>query len=77
MSHDEIDDRDATSLLMLGAFFAAMGVLVLVATYWTVGRFHAMVVNVCAGTLLSLIGIGMYSLGRRQRAAARDHGRSN
>ncbi len=59
--------RDAASYLMLGAFFAVMGSLVLVGTFWTLERPHAMVVNLVAGLLLLAIGLAMLALGVRAR----------
>jgi len=59
--------RDAASFLMLGTFFAVMGSLVLVGTFWTLERMHAMVVNIIAGLLLLAIGLGMLALGVRAR----------
>lgn len=58
-------ERDAISLLMLGGFFSVLAVLVLIGTYWTVGRWHAMVVNLGAGATLLVVGIVMLWIGRR------------
>ncbi len=59
--------RDAASLLLMGAFFAVMGLLVLVGSFWAAERFRAMVVNTGAGVILSAIGIGMLYWGWRLR----------
>lgn len=63
--------RDAVSLLMLGAFFSVLAVLVLVGTYWTVGRTHAMVVNLGAGVTLLAVGLAMLWAGRRVQALSK------
>lgn len=64
-------ERDAVSLLMLGAFFTVLAALVLVGTYWTIGQTHAMVVNLGAGTTLLLVGLAMLWIGRRMRALSK------
>ena len=43
MDQTDYRQRDAASFLMLGTFFAVMGSLVLVGTFWTLERMHAMV----------------------------------
>ena len=67
MDQTDYRQRDAASFLMLGTFFAVMGSLVLVGTFWTLERMHAMVVNLVAGLLLLAIGLGMLALGARAR----------
>lgn len=66
-AHENQRGRDAVSLLMLGTFFNVMGGLVLVATFWTLDRPHAMVVNLVAGGLLLVIGASMTFGGLRVR----------
>ncbi len=61
-------ERDAISLRMLGAFFSVLAALVLVGTFWTVGRWHAMVVNLGAGVMLLVVGLAMLWGGRRIRS---------
>jgi hypothetical protein len=51
------------TFFLLGGFFAVMAVLVLVGTWWAVGRYHAMIINLVAGILLLVIGVGMISYG--------------
>ena len=67
MDRTDYRQRDAASFLMLGAFFAVMGSLVLVGTLWTLERMHAMVVNLVAGVILLAIGLAMLALGARAR----------
>ena len=57
--------REALSLVMLGVFFVVLAVLVLIGSWWAVGRTHALVVNLGAGGVLLLIGLAMWALGRR------------
>ena len=70
MDQTDYRQRDAASFLMLGTVFAVMGSLVLVGTFWTLERMHAMVVNLVAGLLLLAIGLGMLALGARARRRA-------
>ncbi|MGD9647772.1 MAG: hypothetical protein AB7U73_18820 [Pirellulales bacterium] len=67
MSQTDYRQRDAASYLMLGAFFAVMGTLVLIGTFWTLERMHAMVVNLVAGLILLAAGVAMLALGVRVR----------
>jgi uncharacterized membrane protein YoaK (UPF0700 family) len=63
-NHDQQQRRrDATTFFLLGGFFTSMGLLVLIATLWTVARPHAMVVNFVAGLVLLVIGVGMIAFG--------------
>ena len=55
----ENSNRDADSLTILGFFFMALGVLVLVGTIWTLGNFRAVVVNVGSGVVLTAVGCAM------------------
>ncbi len=73
MDQTDYRQRDAASFLMLGTFFAVMGSLVLVGTFWTLERMHAMVVNLAAGSILLGIGLGMLALGARARRRALDN----
>jgi hypothetical protein len=58
-------ERDISTLRVLGAFFAVMGGLVLLATYEAIGNTPAVVVNVCCGLVLSAVGLGMLIVANR------------
>jgi len=64
-------DRDGISLLMMGAFFSVLAVLVLIGTFWALGQFRAAVVNFTAGAILLGIGLTLLGVGKRFRAKAR------
>ena len=60
--------RDAGSLKIVGWFFLILGSLVMLGTFWARGNQRAMIVNVCSGALIAVIGIGMVFLSRRLQA---------
>lgn len=55
------------SFLLLGSFFCVLAVLVLIGSYWALGRPHAMIVNIAAGVMMLLVGGGMIVMGQRMR----------
>ena len=61
-------ERDAATLRMLGWFFVALGLLVLVGTFWTLGDPRAMLVNLGSGLVLGGVGVGMLVASRRLSA---------
>ncbi len=63
-NHEQHRERDAASLTIIGGFFAVLSVFVLIGTFFE-DRIHAQVVNVAAGLILLLIGVGMLAFGRR------------
>lgn len=65
--HRENMRRDAESLLMKGAFFTFLGVPVLIGTFWAKTS-HAATVNVGAGVLLLIVGLGFIMKGFRIRS---------
>lgn len=67
LRQNELRARDAISLIMLGAFFCVLAVLVLSGSFWAIGRPHAMIVNIGAGMLMLLVGGGMMWAGKRLR----------
>lgn len=64
-------EREALSLLMLGAFFSILALLVEIGSAWAVARPHALVVNVVAGLILLAVGLAMLALGWRFHKRAR------
>ncbi len=60
--------RDAGSLRVLGAFFAILGSIVLLATFWELDRPRAAVVNVASGAVLVAVGAGMGMIAKRLSA---------
>jgi predicted phage tail protein len=60
--------RDAASLRMLGFFFAILGTLVLIGTFWSLDNARAIIVNVASGGMLVAVGVGMLVLSRRTGA---------
>jgi len=69
-SQQDHSQRDSVALRVIGSFFAFFAILVLLGTFWE-HRAHAIVVNIVAGLVLLLIGVGMavygYYLGRRNK----------
>lgn len=63
----DLRERDAASMKLLGGFFCVLAVLVLIGSYWSMGRPHAMVVNLGAGGLMLLVGLAMLWMGVRLR----------
>jgi len=59
-------ERDAASIKILGFFFAVLGSLVLVSTFWSLGNFRTVVVSLASGAALTLIGLGMLYFARRK-----------
>ena len=59
--------RDAMSLIVIGAFFAVFAQLVLMGTFWE-SRSHAIVVNIASGAALLAVGVGMLVAGWRPRS---------
>ncbi|MCL4219044.1 MAG: hypothetical protein KJ052_18840 [Candidatus Hydrogenedentes bacterium] len=49
--------RDAETLFLLGIFVTVLSIAVLIGTFFA-HRQHAAIVNVCAGTVLLLVGLG-------------------
>ncbi len=64
--------RDAASLNILGFFFAVLGSLVLVGTYWSLDNARALIVNLASGALLTVIGLGMMAFVRRSKRPRSD-----
>lgn len=62
---DGNQQRDASSLLVLGVFFTILGLLVLVGTLWTRNDMRAAVVNAGSGMILVAVGVGTLLIGRR------------
>ena len=58
-SEEETRRRDAETLRVLGAFFSLMGALVLIGTYWAIGKTSAVVVSISSGSVLLAIGLVM------------------
>ena len=51
--------RDAATLLVLGAFFTVLSVLVLLGSFWSEKLDFPVVVNIASGVLLMVVGLGM------------------
>jgi len=62
----DYSERDAASIKILGFFFAVLGALVLIGTFWSLGNSRAVTVNVASGAVLTLIGLGMLFFVRRK-----------
>lgn len=56
----EIQKRDTDTLKVLGIFFSIMGALVLIGTFWALGKAAAVVVSLASGGVLLAIGLGMW-----------------
>ena len=80
-STDNNRQRDAASLRILGAFFSALGGLVLVATIWALDDRRAAIVNFAGGAILVAVGGGMLlaarAMARRQPATSQRSNQSN
>ena len=63
----ELRHRDAETQLALGIFVIVISIPVLLGTIWA-DRSHAAVVNVIAGSVLLVIGVGLAYFGMRSRA---------
>jgi len=59
-------ERDAASLRILGFFFAVLGSLVLIGTFWSLDNFRAVTINLASGAVLMFVGLGMIYLARRK-----------
>ena len=68
-SQSEHRQRDSASLLVLGAFFMLMGILVVMGPLWVDGFDFPQLVNMLAAGALFLTGLGMCEIGRRGRRA--------
>ena len=64
------NDRDAVTLKILGIFFVVIGVLVLLGTFWALGNFKAVVVNLASGVILSAVGALMVVIAQRLKRRA-------
>ena len=58
------EQRDATSLRVMGFFFCLLGVIVLIATFWALEHPRAAIVNAISGGTLAVVGIVMLTFGR-------------
>ena len=63
-NHEQHRERDAASLTIIGGFFAILSVFVLIGTFFE-DSYEGRVVNVAAGLILLLVGLGMLAFGRR------------
>lgn len=61
---DEANARDSASLRIIGWFFSALAVLVLIGTMWT-EKPRETVVTVCSACMLGVAGAGMIYMSRR------------
>jgi membrane protein implicated in regulation of membrane protease activity len=66
--HEQYRERDAASLLMMGAFFLMMGMLLLLASTWSFGDQRPFTVTLSAAIALLLIGAIMIWRGRVTKA---------
>jgi predicted phage tail protein len=62
-------NHDAASLRIIGTFFGILGILVLVATGWTLDNTRAMLVNLASGGVLTVLGGVMLLISRKLSAA--------
>ena len=63
-------ERDSSSLIVLGGFFLLMGTFVLLGTFWEdIGSFPSFV-NIGAGSIIVLVGLSMFVVGRRWRRSS-------
>jgi hypothetical protein len=63
--HGKHDARDASSLRVLGVFFAILGGIVLIATFFALAQPRAAFVNAISGLVLSGVGFGMFRIAER------------
>lgn len=68
----DYSERDAATLKILGFFFAILGSLVLVGSYWSLENPRALIVNLASGTLLTIIGLGLMAFVRRSKRKRND-----
>jgi|GEM_PF-5040061 len=57
---NDIQQRDADTLRVLGIFFTIMGVLVLLGTIWAIGKMSAVIVSLVSGGILLAIGLATW-----------------
>lgn len=67
---NESTQRDSATLRILGIFFTILGVLVLIASFWTLNETKALVVNLLSGSVLVCVGTGMIIVSRRMTNSA-------
>ena len=67
---NESTQRDSATLRILGIFFTILGVLVLIASFWTLNETKALVVNLVSGSVLVCVGTGMIIVSRRMANSA-------
>ena len=67
---NESTQRDSATLRILGIFFTILGVLVLIASFWTLNETKALVVNLLSGSVLVCVGTGMIIVSRRLTTSA-------
>ena len=60
----EMMKRDGETYIAVGLFLLALGIPVLIGTYWALSRPRAAVVNALCGGVLGLIGLGTIAYGR-------------
>lgn len=68
---EDIQQRDADTLKVLGIFFSIMGALVLLGTFWAIGKMAAVVVSLASGGVLLAIGLGLWRYANRIRSPRR------
>lgn len=61
----DMQQRDADTLKVLGFFFSILGALVLVGTFWAIGKTAAILVSLASGGILLAIGLGMWRYASR------------
>lgn len=71
--HREFRGRDASTLSIIGSFFALLAVLVVCGTFFGEARLAARLINVAAAGVLFLIGLGMIFSARRIRRGGHKH----
>ena len=62
------NNRDAVTLKILGVFFIVIGALVLIGTFWALGNFKAVVVNLTSGFVLLAVGAMMTFVAKRLKS---------
>lgn len=55
---NEIKKRDGETYIAVGLFLVALGIPVMVATYWALSHPRAAVVNIICGVALFAVGMG-------------------
>ena len=64
---NDIQQRDADTLRVLGIFFTIMGALVMLGTIWAIGKMSAVIVSLVSGGILLAIGLGTCRYANRIR----------